>query len=113
MISKLNIAVALIAGIFGGVVTRYIAPPVALAQNQTPVTKEVRAQSFTLVDPSDHVLGTFTAESMPGHIMQFQRLQPAPVPIPGPSRIVLRDSNGHEIWSAGGTGAQLQPLSFK
>jgi hypothetical protein len=35
-------------------------PPVALAQNQAPITKEVRAQSFTLIDPSDHTVGTFT-----------------------------------------------------
>ena len=62
MNNKLSIALALVAGLLGGLLTRYIAPPATFAQNQAPITKEMRAQSFTLVDSSDHTLGVFTAE---------------------------------------------------
>jgi len=111
MNNKLNVAVALFAGLAGGMLTRYIAPPSVFAQTQNPsVTREVRAQSFTLVDQYDNVAGTFTAESMgaariftPGDgstpQMQLQR---------GPMRIVLRDAHGHELWGAG--GSTIRPL---
>lgn len=100
---KLSIALALVAGLLGGSLNRFLAPTAAFAQNQVP--KEIRAQSFTLVDASNRTVGTFTADSGP----------PAPPPPPGvgptpPSgrgasspRIVLRDANGREIWSADGT----------
>ena len=95
----LTVTLALVAGSVGGLLTHYIAPPVALAQNQAPITKEIRAQSFTLVDPSDHTVGTFSYE-------------PAPDPRPmTPPRIVLRDSVGRELWSAGGSG--IRRLSEK
>ena len=114
-----TVVLALIAGLVGGALTRYIAPATALAQNQAPVTKEIRAQSFTLVDPSNRAIGTFTTELGP----------PAPPPPPGAkgvippppgqqpplgdrragTRIVLRDSTGREIWSAGDT-AQFRQL---
>jgi hypothetical protein len=109
---KLTVLLALVAGILGGLLTRYIAPPAAFAQSQAPVTKEVRAQSFTLVDPSNRAVGTFTFESgWPSPP------PPPPGTLPSPRgrgsngmRIVLRDSNGREIWSAGDT-AQIRPLS--
>jgi hypothetical protein len=96
-----NTLLSLLAGLAGGLAVHYTAPPTAFAQDQAPVTKpatkEVRAQSFVLVDSSNHALGTFTAEPRPGF---------------GPlARIVLRDSGGKEIWSAGGTS--VQPLSLK
>ena len=55
---------ALIAGLLGGFLTRYISPPVAYAQTQPPVTKEVRAQTFAFVDPSNRTLGTLSAEPL-------------------------------------------------
>ena len=64
MNTKLSVASALFAGLLGGLLTRYIAPPVAFAQDQASITKELRAQSFTLVDSSDHAIGTFTAEPL-------------------------------------------------
>ena len=100
MNKTLTATLALVAGFLGGLFTRYIAPPVALAQNQAPITKEIRAQSFTLVDPSDHTVGTFTYESGPA--VAFVRPKTPP-------RIVLRDSGGRELWSAGGTA--VRPLS--
>jgi len=98
MDKKLTIALALSAGLLGGMLSRYIAPPVAFAQNQPqlvldPVTKEVRAQSFTLVDALDNTIGTFLVEPLPS----------SPGRRPGQWRIVLRDSEGREIWSAGNT----------
>ena len=102
MNKKLSIALALVAGLLGGLLTRCIAPPAALAQDQAPITKEIRAQSFTLVDESDHTVGTFTID--PGLTTILQR-PPAPNKqvFVHPPRIVLRDSNGREIWSAGGS----------
>ena len=51
MKSKLNIVFAVFAGLVGGMLTRYIAPQTAFAQNQTPVTKErsVRRLSRSLI----------------------------------------------------------------
>jgi hypothetical protein len=98
MNNKTSLAIALAAGLFGGLLTRYIAPPPAFAQNQvTP--KEIRAQSFTLVDPLDRTVGTFTFEP----VAQLVNGQ-----IVHPERIVLRDSGGREIWSAGST---FRPLA--
>jgi hypothetical protein len=67
-----------------------------------PITKEVRAQSFTLVDSSDHALGVFTTESASRAVNSYMG-EPTPV------RIVLRDSKGREIWSAGGSG--IRPVT--
>ena len=105
MKSKLNIAFALFAGIAGGMLTRYIAPQPAFAQNQAPVTREIRAQTFTLVDPSDRPIGTFSAEGGPlGGVPDGAILRRGPDPRNSiPSRIVLRDATGQEIWSAGGS----------
>lgn len=105
MNNKLSVAVALVAGLAGGMLTRYIAPPPVFAQVQVPVVpgtpppvaqiaaaKEIRAQSFVLVGPNDNVTGTFTTE-----------------PWRGTTRIVLRDAYGREIWSAG--GGLMRPLA--
>ena len=106
MNNKLTVSLALLAGLAGGMLTRFIAPPSVFAQAPA-VTREVRAQSFTLVDPFDNVAGTFTAEStgtnfiLPGD-GSGPRMQRAPM------RIVLRDAHGHEIWSAGGSA--IRPL---
>ena len=103
-----NVFFALIAGLLGGLLTRYVAPPPAFAQNQAPITKEIRAQSFTLVDQSNRAVGTFTIRP------DFGSLGSPNTPVPGgsrPTRIVLLDPNGNEIWSAGQT--QLRRLSEK
>jgi hypothetical protein len=113
MTNKLSVALALAAGLLGGLLTRYVAPPAAFAQNQASVSKEIRAQSFTLVDSSDRVVGTFTSESAgpppppppPGVVPPPPRRSPA-----WRTRIVLRDSTGREIWSAG-DNASILPLS--
>jgi hypothetical protein len=103
-----NVALALAAGLLGGQLTHYIAPSAAFAQvqappspvpgvpNNRPITKEIRAQSFTLVDQADHTVGTFTVEPAPLGRRDFKV----------GARIVLRDSYGREIWSAGGIAIQ-------
>jgi hypothetical protein len=94
MNNKCSIVLALFAGILGGTLTRYITPPSAFAQNdQSTATKEIRAQSVTLVDDRNRTVGTFT-------VAPDARWQSANQ---GGRRIVLRDSQGHEIWSAGGS----------
>ena len=100
MTKTLTIAVALASGFLGSMLTRYIAPPAAFAQNQ-PAAKpvqEIRAQSFTIVDLAGRTVATF--EYDPGSSARNRFLPP---------RIVLRDSEGRTLWSAGGMG--LQPLS--
>ena len=103
--NKTTVITALAAGLLGGLLSRYIAPQTALAQNASNVAKEVRAQSFTIVDPSDRVIGTFAADAPfpPTGVVPIPRSRSA-----SPSRIVLRDSDGREIWSA---GLSLRPLS--
>jgi hypothetical protein len=102
MNNKLIVAVAVLAGLAGGMLSRFMAPapvfaqaPVQILPGPVPavpapaspaVTKEIRAESFTLVDQNGNVAGTFAAESMG---------------VRRPERIVLRDSYGHVIWSAG------------
>jgi hypothetical protein len=85
--NKVTIAVAFLAGLSGGLAGRYVSPPAAFAQVQVPTVKEIRAQSFTLVDSSNQAAGTFTAQ-------------------PG-GRIVLFDITGREVWGAGGSGYRL------
>jgi hypothetical protein len=100
----ITVALALAAGFVGALLTRYLAPPPAFAQNQAPptkVAKEIRAQSFTLVDPLDRVAGTFSVEPLDRFPQSLNQL---------PSqRIVLRDSNGREIWTAGGNA--IRPVT--
>ncbi len=62
---KLNFVLPLVAGLLGGVLTRYIAPPAAFAQAPAPSPKEIRAQSFTLVDAGNRTAGTFSVEPEP------------------------------------------------
>jgi hypothetical protein len=97
MKKHLNIVLALAAGLLGGLISRYVAPPTAFAQNPTPVTKEIRAQSFVLVDPAGRTLATFAPEPL------LSRVSTLNVSPPLSGRIILLDSNSREIWSAGGS----------
>ena len=100
MSTRLTAALALAAGLAGGLGSRFIAPPTAHAQAQQQPTREIRAQSVVLVDASNGVIGTFTSETQ----QRFMTLPNQTVRIPGISRILLRDAMGREIWSAGGSG---------
>ncbi len=117
MSRRLTVLIALAAGLAGGLLSRYLVTPVVFAQNQPQVTKEVRAQSFTVVDAADHAIGTFSFEPDPGaprlgSLQDSRNPRPA-IPLgPGPGRIVLRDSGGNEIWSAG-SRVKIQPLGAR
>jgi hypothetical protein len=103
MNNKLTIALALFAGLAGGLVTRYIAPPPVFAQapgTQTSAPQELRARSFTLVDASGNTVVKFAVGPR-----NFD--MPTGQPI-GPVRIILKDANGRVIWSAG--GSTVRPL---
>ena len=109
MNNKPIIAVAVLAGLAGGMLTRFIAPAPVFAQapiqvlpgpvpavpvpTSPAITREIRAESFTLVDDRGNVVGTFAAEPKGIHF---------------PARIVLRDSAGREMWSVGGSA--IRPL---
>ena len=95
MNNRISLFIALTAGLLGGLLTRYVAPTTAFAQNQTSATTEIRAQSFVLIDAQNHTVGTFFSEPL-----SPPSVRPVYPGQPGPSRIVLKDSNGREIWSA-------------
>jgi hypothetical protein len=61
--------------------SRYITPVPAFAQAHSQ--KEIKAQSFVLVEDKDNIVGTFKPSA--------DRL----------STVVLLDRNGREIWRAG------------
>jgi len=91
---KLNIALALAAGLLGGLLSHWIAVPSVLAQARPVSPVELRAQRFSLVDPQGEVIGTFTSAPP---------LRPEKSVNPyTPPRIVLVDPSGHELWAAGG-----------
>jgi hypothetical protein len=79
---------ALAGGLAGGIMAHYIWPQSAQAQSQA--TAEIRAQSFTLVDANDNVLGRLSID-------RNTTRQGA-----GESGAIrLFDANGREIWRAG------------
>ena len=88
---KLNLALSLAAGLFGGILSHYawIAP--VQAQTLTLAPKEIRAQSFALVDAKGVVQGVFSVDDA-GY---------------GQPSIKLKNGQGQEIWKAGGNGLQL------
>jgi len=96
---KLNIGLSIAAGLLAGVFSHYIWTQPVQAQNQPapnqnqPVPKEVRAQSFVVVNDKGEVQGVLTFGE----------------PDKGRTSVKLYDSNGREIFSAG--GSQMRPLS--
>jgi len=55
----LTVTLALAAGLFGGLLSRYVTPVSVHAQTQTAAPREIRAQRFTLVNADGVVLGVF------------------------------------------------------
>jgi len=82
---KLNFTLALAAGLLGGVLSRYLTPTPVLAQAQAPAPREIRAQSFVLVNKQGAPLGRigFDSDGLPN--------------------ITLVDENGRTIWSTKAT----------
>ena len=63
----MHITLALAAGLLGGLLSRYLTPTPVFAQAQAPAPKEIRAQSFVLVNKQGAPLGRigFDAEGIP------------------------------------------------
>lgn len=93
MYRKLHLVLAVAAGLVGGLASRFITPAPVRAQAPeplplpaypppapTPALREMRSQAFTLVDPRNNVVGTFTTLR---------------------GTVVLLDPMGKEIWRAG------------
>jgi hypothetical protein len=77
----MNIALMLAAGLVGGLLSRYLAPTPVFAQAQAPAPKEVRAQSFVLVNKQGAALGRIGFDSE------------------GQPYITLLDEQGRTLWS--------------
>ena len=80
--NKRNLALSLATGLLGGLISHYISPQLVHAQSQPPT--EIKAQSFSLVNPDGVTLGTFSFDAQ------------------GRPRIVLKDQAGHPVWTVDG-----------
>jgi hypothetical protein len=76
---RFNVLLALVAGLAGGVSSRYLWPQPVQAQTQTP--REIRARSFILENADGKILGTFME-----------------TPRAGTGTLRLFDQRGREIW---------------
>ena len=90
---KLNLGLTIAAGLLGGVFCHYIWTQPVQAQNQTPTPKEVRAQSFVVVNDKGEIQGVLTFGEPKGDR----------------TSVKLYDGKGREIFAAGGD--QMRPLS--
>jgi hypothetical protein len=90
---KLNFGLSIAAGLLGGMFSHYVWTQPVYAQNQTSEPKEVRAQSFVVVNEKGKVQGVLTFGE----------------PKNGRTSVKVFDSNGREIFSAG--GSPMRPLS--
>ena len=59
---KLNLALSIAAGLLGGVLSHYVWTQPVQAQARKPAPKEIRAQSFVLVNDKDQVEGVFSVD---------------------------------------------------
>jgi hypothetical protein len=77
----MNVTLALAAGLLGGLISRYLAPTPVFAQAPAPAPREVRAQSFILVNKQGKPLGRigFDSDGLPV--------------------ITLVDEDGRTLWS--------------
>jgi hypothetical protein len=89
---KLNLGLSLAAGLLGGLLSHWVSPELVHAQAKVPPAKEVRAQSFVLVDDQDVAVGVFG----------FDKDENA--------SIKLMDKMGKVAWSAS-SKPSLAPLS--
>jgi hypothetical protein len=81
----LTLILTLAAGLVGGLLSRNLTLPSVHAQTQTPTPKEIRAQSFVLVNAQGVALGLIGIDPK------------------GKPMIKLVDETGRTVWSAGQT----------
>jgi len=94
------------AGVVGGVVSRFITPQPALAQDQPSTTKEIRVQSVVLVDPSDNPVGTLTTEAVLARWVSKDSKGKSVSRV-----IVLRGPDGQVLWRPDGDGVKFRTLN--
>lgn len=80
MNQKLNLALSLVAGLLGGIMSYNLSPRVLRAQEQPPPAKSISAQRFVLTDEHGSTAGVFGFKD-------------------GKANITLFDSAGRAIWS--------------
>jgi len=90
---RLNLGLSIAAGLLGGIFSHYVWTQPVQAQNQAPAPKELRAQSFVVVNDKGEIQGVLTFGESKGDR----------------TSIKLYDGKGREILTAGGD--QLRPLS--
>ena len=112
MNNKLTITIAFAAGMLGSGVMRYIAPPLAFAQDQPSTVKEIRAERVALVDSSNQIVGVFTTELAAASNGVARTLPGGATVITTPMQVVLKDAKGRDIWHPD-AGIKLMPLSIK
>src|SRR5262249_14538930 len=93
LVKKGHLFLAIAVGLVAGLITRYGCVRSVHAEPQAQPAKELRAQSFVFVNERGDVRAVFALDES------------------NPARPVVRlfDSNGRELWSAGGNPAR--PLS--
>ncbi len=93
----ITLLLVLAMGFLGGLLSPLVISTPVHAQGTRGDAKEIRAQSFTLVDGDNRVVGTFK----PSVELQGKKMD-----------VVLLDQNGREIWRAGG-GMALRSLDAR
>jgi hypothetical protein len=94
---KVNVALCIACGLLGGVLSHYVWALPVHAQRLPTAPREVRAQSFVLVDARGNVEGVFSVDRSKY----------------GPPIIKLLGGTRHELWKAGGNGIELVRGSSK
>jgi len=90
---KLNLGLSIAAGLPGGFLSHYISPGLVHAQTQAaPPPKEIKAQSFVLVNGDGSPAGLFGFDE------------------DGKANVILLDKTGKVVWTASGK-ANGRPLS--
>lgn len=90
---KLNLGLSIAAGLLGGFLSHYVSVRPVHAQTQAPAPKELRAQSFVVVNDKGEIQGVLTFGEPRGDRTSVR----------------IYDGKGREILAAGGD--QLRPLS--
>ena len=89
-----TIALSLAAGLLGGVLSHYLSPQPVHAESSVTSQKEIRAETFLLVNEQGTVVGKLSNDH-------------------GRAALRLFDKNGSEIWSAGGNLGLQRPATGK
>ena len=90
---RMNLGVSIAAGLLGGFLSHYISPKLVHAQTQVAPPKEIRAQTFVLVNDAGIPAGLFGFD------------------LNGRPDVILLDKTGKVLWSASGK-PNTRPLNI-